>query len=222
MATYDIAVLGGGLVGAAIAYGLADGQRRVAMLDEGDVAYREPRGNFGLIWVQGKGMELPAYAAWTRLSARRWPELAARLRDGNRYWAGADWWRAVLLRSALSAASIAGARAAEYRGCIAALGAAYAANRIGRGVRETKAAACRGALKQTRRGRRFLDVLYQPPARLRVAEGDTIVCRCEEITAREIIAVARAGRAGPNQMKAFLRCGMGNARVASAALLWLS
>ena len=81
LATYDIVVIGGGLVGAAIAYGVAAGQRRVAMVDEGDVAYRAARGNFGLIWVQGKGMGLPAYAAWTRLSARRWPEFAAQLRD---------------------------------------------------------------------------------------------------------------------------------------------
>ena len=51
------------------------------MLDEGDIAYRAARGNFGLIWVHGKGMGLPAYGAWTQLSARRWPELAAMLRD---------------------------------------------------------------------------------------------------------------------------------------------
>jgi len=75
LATYDIVVIGGGLVGAAIAYGVAAGQRRVAMVDEGDVAYRAARGNFGLIWVQGKGMGLPAYAAWTRLSARRWQSM---------------------------------------------------------------------------------------------------------------------------------------------------
>ena len=76
---YDIVVIGGGLVGAAIAYGLAGASRRVAMLDEGDRAVRAARGNFGLIWVQGKGIDLPVYAAWTRLSTRRWPELAASL-----------------------------------------------------------------------------------------------------------------------------------------------
>ena len=49
------------------------------MLDEGDRALRAARGNFGLIWVQGKGIDFPAYAAWTRVSARRWSELATRL-----------------------------------------------------------------------------------------------------------------------------------------------
>jgi glycine/D-amino acid oxidase-like deaminating enzyme len=74
-------VVGGGLVGAAIGYGLADRSRRVAMLDEGDRALRAARGNFGLIWVQGKGADFPAYTAWTRASARRWSELAASLRE---------------------------------------------------------------------------------------------------------------------------------------------
>ncbi len=79
--SYDIVVVGGGLVGAAIAYGLALHSRRVAMLDEGDRSLRAARGNFGLIWVQGKGVDLPAYAAWTRASAQRWSELATRLRE---------------------------------------------------------------------------------------------------------------------------------------------
>ncbi|MGT2479492.1 (2Fe-2S)-binding protein [Methylobacterium oryzae CBMB20] len=38
---------------------------------------------------------------------------------------------------------------------------------------------------------------------------DTVVCRCEEITAGQIRAAARLGAAGPNQIKAFLRAGMG-------------
>ena len=40
-------------------------------------------------------------------------------------------------------------------------------------------------------------------------DGDTIVCRCEEITAAEIRGLAALGCPGPNQMKAFTRCGMG-------------
>ena len=37
---FDFAVIGGGLVGAAIAWGLARRGRSVAMLDEGDIAFR--------------------------------------------------------------------------------------------------------------------------------------------------------------------------------------
>ena len=66
---YDIAVIGGGLVGAALAWGVSGAGRRVALLDEGDVALRAARGNFALVWVQGKGLGMPEYAAWTVRSA---------------------------------------------------------------------------------------------------------------------------------------------------------
>jgi glycine/D-amino acid oxidase-like deaminating enzyme len=78
---FDTAVIGGGLVGSAIGYGLARRGERVVQFDEGDIAWRAARGNFGLVWVQGKGLGLPAYGGWTQLSARRWPEFAALLRD---------------------------------------------------------------------------------------------------------------------------------------------
>ena len=76
----DFAVIGGGLVGAAIAWGLARRGRRVAMLDEGDIALRASRGNFALIWVQSKGGGMSRYALWTRQSSDAWPELAEALR----------------------------------------------------------------------------------------------------------------------------------------------
>jgi glycine/D-amino acid oxidase-like deaminating enzyme len=78
---FDTAVIGGGLVGSAIGYGLARRGERVVQFDEGDIAWRAARGNFGLVWVQGKGLGLPAYGGWTQLSARRWTEFAALLRD---------------------------------------------------------------------------------------------------------------------------------------------
>ncbi|HTQ01049.1 MAG TPA: FAD-dependent oxidoreductase [Casimicrobiaceae bacterium] len=79
MDKYEIAVIGGGLVGAAIAFGLRDLGPRIALFDEGDVAHRAARGNFGLIWVQGKGLGMPSYGAWTQRSAREWPRLASQL-----------------------------------------------------------------------------------------------------------------------------------------------
>ncbi|MDZ7811260.1 MAG: FAD-dependent oxidoreductase [Arhodomonas sp.] len=53
--------------------------RRVVVLDEGDDAFRASRGNFGLVWVQGKGLEAPAYARWTRRSAAEWRDFAGEL-----------------------------------------------------------------------------------------------------------------------------------------------
>lgn len=76
---YDVVVIGGGLVGSAIAYGLRRHLGRVAVLDEGDVAYRASRGNFGLVWVQSKGMGLARYGGWTMTSTKCWPQLAAEL-----------------------------------------------------------------------------------------------------------------------------------------------
>lgn len=76
---FDVAVIGGGLVGSAIAWGLARAGQRVAVLDEGDVALRASRGNFALIWVQGKGLGMSAYARWSLGSADLWPEFADEL-----------------------------------------------------------------------------------------------------------------------------------------------
>lgn len=79
--TADLVVVGGGLLGVALAWGVARLGRKVLLLDEGDIAFRAARGNFGLVWVQGKGYGFPAYARWTVAAARLWPQLAAALQD---------------------------------------------------------------------------------------------------------------------------------------------
>jgi glycine/D-amino acid oxidase-like deaminating enzyme len=76
----DYLIAGGGLVGAAVACGLARCGNKVAVLDEGDSAFRASRGNFGLVWVQGKGAAHPAYAQWTGYAADLWPEFDQSLR----------------------------------------------------------------------------------------------------------------------------------------------
>src|SRR5213595_66282 len=81
MTQFDAIVIGGGLVGAAIGYGLVRDGLRVAIVDEGDVAFRASRGNFGLVWVQSKGLGAPHYQRWSRLSSEEWPSLAAELRE---------------------------------------------------------------------------------------------------------------------------------------------
>ncbi|SMF77070.1 Glycine/D-amino acid oxidase [Tistlia consotensis] len=81
VAARDVVVVGGGLVGAAVAYGLARQGLSVVMLDEGDVAYRASRGNFGLVWVQSKGDGFQDYARWTRGSADLWPGFAEELKE---------------------------------------------------------------------------------------------------------------------------------------------
>ncbi|MFM0320072.1 FAD-dependent oxidoreductase [Paraburkholderia nemoris] len=77
----DAIVIGGGLVGSAVAYGIAREGARVLIIDEGDDAFGASVGNFGLVWVQGKGVGQPRYAEWTRSSAALWPSFADALRD---------------------------------------------------------------------------------------------------------------------------------------------
>ena len=57
--------------------------------------------------------------------------------------------------------------------------------------------------------RPFLDTLFPAPERIGEVPDKTIICRCEEITAGQIREVVKKGCPGPNQAKAFLRCGMG-------------
>jgi NADPH-dependent 2,4-dienoyl-CoA reductase/sulfur reductase-like enzyme len=103
-------------------------------------------------------------------------------------------------------AGIAGGTAAAERGRIAAIAA----------VRALKPDAVvpdpqpvRQRLQREERGRAFLDWLNRPSISFRQPQGDTLVCRCEEVTAGQVRDMARIGCEGPNQMKAFLRCGMG-------------
>ena len=70
--SYDVAVVGGGLVGVATAWGLAREGLKVVVLDEGDRDVRASRGNFALVWVQSKGLGLAPYAGWTIRSSNAW------------------------------------------------------------------------------------------------------------------------------------------------------
>ena len=73
--------MGGGLVGFSIAYGLARCGLGCALLDASDTDFRAARGNFGLVWVQGKGAGFSAYADWTMRSSELWPALSEELQD---------------------------------------------------------------------------------------------------------------------------------------------
>lgn len=81
--SFDTLIVGGGLVGASIACGIAAIGGRVAVLDGGDRDYRASRGNFGLVWVQGKGADFPAYARLSGIAARQWADFSDELRDST-------------------------------------------------------------------------------------------------------------------------------------------
>jgi NADPH-dependent 2,4-dienoyl-CoA reductase/sulfur reductase-like enzyme len=115
------------------------------------------------------------------------------------------------VRIAGDGGGIIGARASEYTGALTALAAAHALERITAGERDRRAAAILGPLDAHLKARPFLDAFYRPAQEwVAPRDSDTIVCRCEEVSAGEIRRlVTEQACPGPNQMKAFVRCGMG-------------
>src|SRR6056297_3810543 len=77
----DYAIIGGGVVGLSLAWGLLRRGLTVTVLDGGDGDFRASRGDFGLVWVQSKGMNQPRYARWSQHSAAIWADFAATLGD---------------------------------------------------------------------------------------------------------------------------------------------
>lgn len=79
----DIIVIGGGIVGAAIAHGLLKLGARVLVLDGGDRDFRAANANFGMVWAQGKGANMPEYQVLTRQSVDQWFDFSAELNDST-------------------------------------------------------------------------------------------------------------------------------------------
>ena len=78
---HEIIVIGGGLVGGSIAYGLSKQGLNTLVLDGGDRPFRASRGNFGLVWVQSKGWDYAPYAKWCQQAANLWPEFDQELTE---------------------------------------------------------------------------------------------------------------------------------------------
>ncbi len=77
----DFAIIGGGIVGLSVAHGLLKQGASVICVDGTDTDFKASRGNFGLVWVQGKGIKTPFYAAWTRDAARLYPSFVSELSE---------------------------------------------------------------------------------------------------------------------------------------------
>ncbi|HNP63950.1 MAG TPA: NAD(P)/FAD-dependent oxidoreductase [Woeseiaceae bacterium] len=100
---------------------------------------------------------------------------------------------------------IRGAHSAEIAGRLAALKV------IERMTGESQAAvkSLRKKLKRDASVRPFLEALYPPFSEALVPSDDTLVCRCEEVTAGQIRDAVRDTASEANQVKSFLRTGMG-------------
>ena len=106
-------------------------------------------------------------------------------------------------------AGIGGAKAAEYAGRLAALQIACQASHLSKADRDQSATGLCHQLAKEKAARPFLDAAYPPFDQALLPEDNTVICRCEEVTAGDIRGFAKLGCIGPNQTKAFGRAGMG-------------
>lgn len=104
---------------------------------------------------------------------------------------------------------ILGAKAAASLGRLAAFDAARRLGRISTEDRDARAKVQRKLLAHVACIRPFLELAFPPTLVKPLPEGDTIVCRCEEISASSLRDSIRDGLATPDQIKSLTRCGMG-------------
>ncbi len=102
-----------------------------------------------------------------------------------------------------------GAQAAQLQGQIACLNVAAQCDQDQPGKITAELVGYRKALRPLLSARPFIDSLYAPSAEFLTPADETIVCRCEEVTAGDIRRFVNLGCTGPNQTKAFGRPGMG-------------
>jgi len=105
---------------------------------------------------------------------------------------------------------IGGARSAEHAGRLAACQALYALGALDRTTRQRLARNDRKWMRDESHIRPFLETFFRiSDELLQVADDDTLVCRCEEVSAGQIRAAVADGHRDSNQVKFFTRCGMG-------------
>ena len=105
---------------------------------------------------------------------------------------------------------IGGGLAARASGEIAALGSLAKLGLIDTAARDSKAKTARTTLRRELSIRPFLDTWFRPSDDFRVpTDDDAIICRCEELSLKDIRDTIEIGLVGPNQLKSFCRAGMG-------------
>jgi len=112
-----------------------------------------------------------------------------------------------------------GVQAAELAGEIAALEIGRQLGCIDKQERDLRAREPLLKLKRQRAFRPFLEARFPPSiSRAEHAAADTVICRCENVTAGEIRRAVAQGATGPDQLKSFTRSGMGPCQGRSCAM----
>jgi len=81
MNTYDVIIVGGGVIGCAIAYNLAKQQKNVALIEKGKVGNEASSAAAGLLGVQAEWDAEDPFFALAKQSRAIFPELANELRE---------------------------------------------------------------------------------------------------------------------------------------------
>lgn len=146
--------------------------------------------------------------AWSMRLTHEWDDVQRAFRPALDAW-GRSSNAAVLVAG--DAGRIIGAKGAEAMGRIAAIAAAVDAGKISAEEAKERANDARCELAKHRGARPFLDALYRPQQQwVAPPDAETMVCRCEEVRAGDIRRLVTEQHCpGPNQMKSFVRCGMG-------------
>ncbi len=116
------------------------------------------------------------------------------------------------------AGGIGGAAIAAIRGERTALRVAHRAGRIDYAQLQERDKTAGLQMRRHEQIRPFLNAVFTPRKAIHVPGDDVIICRCEELTARDIRQAVAAGCVGPNQVKAKTRCGMGPCQGRQCAL----
>ena len=80
-ASFDVVIVGGGVTGAAVGYGLAKRGVKTCLVDAVPTFSRASRANMGLIWCQSKALGCPQFVRWGFASSRAYGKLAAELKE---------------------------------------------------------------------------------------------------------------------------------------------
>jgi NADPH-dependent 2,4-dienoyl-CoA reductase/sulfur reductase-like enzyme len=147
-------------------------------------------------------------------------QITRQMRCEHEWYGPQRYWRPVLdrwgatsvdcLAVAGDGGGIFGAKSAAAAGRLAALDSAFRLGTLNENQRDEKARPWVSEKSRNNSIRPLLDRLFAPPAWIvNPPDDETIICRCEEVSAGEIRECVALGAMGPNQMKAFARCGMG-------------
>jgi len=134
--------------------------------------------------------------------------------DLQRYWKPVvdEWGQSSIDNVSLvgDCTGIYGAKVAEYSGCIAGLNAAFLTGYISEKQRNKAVSPYSFSRRKEMAIRPFLDSVYRPSKEMIVPKmGETIVCRCEEVTLANIVNAMSKGYTLPVTVKNETRSGMG-------------